>query len=110
MGRYAKKGSNRWAELRPVVLIHAGQVVSNTLHAMKSYQILFLLLLTSLMQAGFRCRSLGHFKERNRPNASRRVTKDRNYGAFDKISSFGKWALFDRPVSCARILRVGISY
>src|SRR4029077_12035883 len=36
--------------------------VSNTLHAMKSYQILFLLLLTSLMQAGLPVSIVGTFQ------------------------------------------------
>ena len=49
VGRYARKGNKRGAELHSVM--HTGQVISNTRYATKSCLVLFLLLLTSLAQA-----------------------------------------------------------
>jgi hypothetical protein len=34
--------------------------------------------------------------ETHRTQIGGEIIKDKNHGAFDKISSFGKWALFDR--------------
>ena len=74
-----------------------GQVISNTRYATKSCLVLFLLLLTSLAQAELPLSIVGTFSgsEIDRTQVGAEILKDKNHGEFDKISSFGKWALFD---------------
>ena len=50
------------SQLRSVVLLHTGQVISNTRHAMKSYLAVFLLFLSPLVQAELPLSILGTFQ------------------------------------------------
>jgi Raf kinase inhibitor-like YbhB/YbcL family protein len=110
MGRYARKGSKRWAEVSSIVQMHIGQVISSTRYEKlsRSFPPFVDFPRTSTVAVVDRWDVWG--SEIDWTQVGAEIIKDKNHGEFDKISSFGKWALFDGQISCAWVLWVRISF